>query len=195
MVKASKLIKEIEKGNYKAKVTDYGDSYPSFHSVCITTDNNNVCQLRAEFIPVSDDAKYGVDEGKCEIEILGVTFSNAYITDEILVSLSGEIEYDKGLEEKDVIEAAEEHITWPSGCGEYNEDNLDPESLTDSEIRENYDFDDEYVFFGLNKDGKVCAYCEGDIVKKDCKVISEDEAIEILFKTRQGLYCEISYCG
>ena len=195
MVKASKLIEEIKKGKYQAKVTDYGDSLPNFRSVYISIDENNVCRLIAEFMPVTDDAKYGVDEGKCEIEILGVTFSNSYITDEIWVSLSGEIEYDKDLEEKDVIEVAEEYITWPFGSGEYDEDDIDTECLSDSEIRDKFDYDHDYVFFGLNKDGKVCAYYEGDTVNNECKEISEDEAIEILLKTRQGLYGEISYCG
>ena len=169
MIKASELIEEIENGNYEANVTDYGDYFPKFRFVQISTDSNNVCYLRAVYVPITDDVKYGVDEGKCEIVIMGVTFSNAYITDELWVSLSCEIEYDKGLEEKDVIEAAEEYITWPLCSNEYNEDDIDPESLSDSDIRDNYEFDNEYVFFGLNKDGKVCAYCEGDTVKKVAK--------------------------
>ena len=208
-VKASKLIAALEKTSYTAKIVDVGDLYPFLSSVEVEVDSDTyVCSLIGYYGYYEDSCMHGINGGRSEATVLGVTFSRSILNDDADIEISGrDIEYDEDLDEEDVTRAVIDSIDFVN----YDPDDFpfDEDSVTDSDILENLDC--EYSVFALNASGDLCAfdsedeipgYCdneedieedeEGECGKSEdaCeyKIISEDEAYDILSKMRPDFW-------
>lgn len=191
-VKASKLIAKLEAcDDLEAEVVDEGDARPVYRQTKLYVGVDHSCMITGELMYVQDDAKYGVDGGRSEITVLGVTFSMALMNecnDDIEIE-GREIEYDNDLTEDDVIEAAHTNIDWPS----YDADDypFEEEDLEDSEIIEKYYGENGGDFYAQDANGKIYNYdSEADIPATQSK-IDYDEAWKILAHTRPGFDTEI----
>ena len=135
-----------------------------------------------------DDARYGVDPGRSEAEVLGVVFSKPVMdAEENEIELSGKpVEYDGDLCEQDVLDAAEEAIAFPG----YDPDayEFEPESVTDEELAEAIGEElPEDATFALNENDDVCQFDEGEPIPDDYTEITRDEAIKHFVDNRDEI--------
>lgn len=186
-VKASELIKALEGAEIDAEIVDEGDLAPVFRGVSVDVDDDHVCSVSGSYMYREDDARYGVDPGRSEAEVLGVVFSKPVMdAEENEIELSGKpVEYDGDLCEQDVLDAAEEAITFPG----YDPDayEFDPESVSDEDLASEIDGELWDGLFALNENGEVCLFDEGGSIPEDYTEITRDEAIEHFVENRDSI--------
>lgn len=199
---ASKLIEEIEKGTYKATITDSGDLYPNFRGTSLHVAEDGRCTITGYYYYDEDTPTCGVDGGCAECEILGVTFSRSVLDMEWGCSeieiFGREIEYDNDLTEDDVIQAADDNIDWCS----YSPDSfsLDEADISDDEIIDSLDDAlcdlPDYYAFAKDANGDVFAFKveypddELEEAPEGFEPIDCDEAFRILAERRPGFSLE-----
>lgn len=180
MVTASELIEELQAmGSIEAEVVERGDLDPCFGGVNLdyNEDTGEVVIEGGYFRYAQDSCTRGIDPGRSEATVCGVTFSKRILDEDWdEIEIDGDIEYDEEdeLTEDDVLEAAAEVIDFPS----YDTDSFpfDIASVDENEIVESIDEQ-------LPPEGVFLQRFDGRVLCMDgCEVISRDRALKLLLE-------------